>query len=68
MTRRKKARLEYFIPIYGTRKLLKRVEFLEMRIDELNQNSSTLVELYESRMQKIYDKLTDLLAAGNLKV
>jgi len=61
-------KLIYFVPIVGTIKLLKRIQRLERQLEGVTSNDSILAELYESRIQKIYDKVTDLLAEGKLKV
>jgi hypothetical protein len=58
----------YFVPIIGTLKLLKRIRSLEQKMGRMSANEALLAEVYESRIQKIYDKVADLLLEGKLKI
>lgn len=50
---------KYWIPLFGTRQLLKRIERLERQLNELkaSEDRQAVVLYYEARIEAIYDAI-----------
>lgn len=50
--------LKYWVPFFGTRQLLKRIEKLEREVHELKSgDASSLTLYYEARIEALYDAI-----------
>jgi len=55
--------LKYYIPMFGTRQLLKRIEQLEAELRSVNSSREhcDLVMYYEARIESLYDAICKTL-------
>ena len=59
MARVRRQYLKFWIPIFGTRQLIKRIERLERELNELraSEDKEALLIYYEARIEAIYDSI-----------
>lgn len=55
--------LKYWVPFFGTRQLLRRLERLDRELNEVrNANASGMALYYEARIEALYDAICQRIA------